>query len=143
MSLPQAKFRELVFLLLYRHQFVDTAEVEEINFYMSTLKTTKQNVNRAKSYVSLIREKQLKLDESIGEVSVGYDLDRIQSIELNILRLALYEILFDDTIPEKVSISEAIRLAKKFSCKDAGRFVNGILDQLYKNKSETVYTDAI
>ena len=54
-------------------------------------------------------------------------------VELTILRLALYEILYDDEIPEKVAINEAVELAKKFGGDDAPSFINGVLAKLVQN----------
>ena len=72
------------------------------------------------------------LDEQIGKASIEYAFDRIQVVERNILRLGLYEILFDDEVPPKVAISEAIRLARKFGTPEAASFINAILDNIYK-----------
>lgn len=140
MSLPQSKFRELVFQILFRNHFLEPSDQVDSAFYMQALKTTKSNVQLAKLRVDEILKHVTDIDEKIKEISDGYDLHRIQSVELNVLRLALYEILYDNKIPGKVAISEGIRLAKKFSTQDAVPFVNGILDQVYKNKSEPVYT---
>jgi len=97
-------------------------------------------VRLAKAYVEQILLKLPELDKHIKEACSNYDLERIQSVEVNVLRLSLYEILYEKDVPEKVAIAEGIRLAKKFSVKDAIPFVNAILDQVYKNKSNPVYT---
>ncbi len=140
MSLPKNKFRELVFQMLYRHHFQEPSEECDEGFYMAALKTTKKNVRLANAYVAEILTKLPEINEHIKNACSNYDLERIQSVEVNVLRLSLYEILYEKDIPEKVSIAEGIRLAKKFSAKDAIAFVNGILDQVYKNKSNPVYT---
>lgn len=68
-----------------------------------------------------------QLDARINEVAAGWKTRRMGKVELTIIRLALYEIEHDDTIPEKVSINEAVELAKKFGGDDSSSFVNGIL----------------
>ena len=73
-----------------------------------------------------------QFDDEIGSVSETWEVSRIDKVTLNILRLALYEMEYDDTIPVKVSINEAIELAKKFGPDDASAFVNGILGKLAK-----------
>jgi transcription antitermination protein NusB len=73
------------------------------------------------------------LDAIDGKIKVyakNWEFHRIALVDRNILRLAIYELLFRDDIPPVVSINEAIELAKKFSTEDSGRFVNGILDRV-------------
>ena len=84
-----------------------------------------------------VREKVLKivekvpeLDEEIGRVAEGWSVRRMGREELTILRLALYEIKFEDDIPEKVSVNEAVELAKKFGGNESPAFVNGVLAKL-------------
>jgi N utilization substance protein B len=108
---------------------------------MHELKTTKKNVLEAKDFVDRMLEHLPQIDKIIDKVCVGYDLERIQSVEVNILRLCLYEMLFLKETPEKVLIAEGIRLAKKFSTEDSISFVNGLLDQVYKNKSDFLYIE--
>ena len=62
----------------------------------------------------------------------NWELDRIAAVDRNVLRLAIYEMMFRDDVPPVVSINEAIEIAKKFSTKESGKFVNGILDRIRK-----------
>jgi len=71
-----------------------------------------------------------QLDEHIRSVALNWHLSRMATIDRNILRLATYELLHRPDIPAKVSINEAIDLAKKFSTAESGAFVNGILDKI-------------
>ena len=80
--------------------------------------------------VEKIIEKIPELDERINGVAEGWKTKRMGRVELAILRLALYEISFDDDIPEKVAINEAGELARKFGGDDSPAFVNGILAKL-------------
>ena len=75
-------------------------------------------------------EKQL---EQYFEAPQEEETRRMGKVELTILRLALYEILYDDEIPEKVAINEAVELAKKFGGDDAPSFINGVLAKLVQN----------
>ena len=70
------------------------------------------------------------VDERIKRYCENYEFNRISPVDRNILRLAIYEMLFRDDIPPVVSINEAIELAKTFGGADSGRFVNGILDRV-------------
>ena len=70
------------------------------------------------------------VDECIRKAASNYELHRIAAVDRNILRLAIYEMLFCPEIPPVVSINEAIEIAKRFGSEDSGRFVNGVLDRI-------------
>jgi len=74
-----------------------------------------------------------EIDERIRRYCENYDFNRISAVDRNILRLAIYEMLYREDIPPVVSINEAIELAKTFGGGDSGRFVNGILDRVRKD----------
>lgn len=69
-------------------------------------------------------------DALIRKHCKNWDLPRIAAVDRNIMRLAIYEMLYRDDIPPVVSINEAVDIAKKFSTQDSGKFVNGILDKV-------------
>jgi N utilization substance protein B len=71
-----------------------------------------------------------ELDEKIKHYAKNWDLHRMAVVDRNILRLAIYEMLYRDDIPPIVSINEAVDIAKRFSTDESGRFVNGILDKV-------------
>ena len=68
-----------------------------------------------------------ELDDRINEVAEGWKTNRMGKAELNILRLALYEIMYDDSVPVKVAINEAVELSKEYCNDDAPAFINGML----------------
>ena len=70
------------------------------------------------------------IDTAIKKHALNWDLHRIAVVDRNIMRLAIYEMLYRDDIPPVVSINEAVDVAKKFSTEDSGKFVNGILDKV-------------
>ena len=70
------------------------------------------------------------IDEKIKGHAKNWDLHRIATVDRNIMRLAIYEMLYREDIPPIVSINEAVDIAKKFSTQDSGKFVNGILDKI-------------
>ncbi len=74
------------------------------------------------------------IDEEISKYAANWELKRMAVVDRNVLRLATYEIIFCEDIPPKVSINEAIDIAKKFGGDDSGKFVNGVLDKI--NKTE-------
>lgn len=75
-------------------------------------------------------EKLPELDGRINEVAQGWKTKRMGKVDLTILRLALFEMLYDQEIPEKVAINEAVELAKKFGQKESPAFINGVLAKL-------------
>ena len=84
-----------------------------------------------------VAENLEELDARINEVAEGWKTRRMGKAELTILRLALYEMIYDDEIPEKVAINEAVELAKKFGGEDAPSFINGVLAKLVKDKTKS------
>jgi N utilization substance protein B len=82
-----------------------------------------------------VLEHHAELDKKISEHAQNWDLHRIAVVDRNVLRLAIYEMLYRDDIPPVVSINEAVDIAKKFSTRDSGKFVNGILDTVKKELS--------
>jgi N utilization substance protein B len=70
------------------------------------------------------------LDEQIRNYAENWDLKRMAAVDRNILRLAIYEMVYRQDIPPVVSINEAVDIAKKFSTQDSGKFVNGLLDRV-------------
>lgn len=77
-------------------------------------------------------EKKAEIDAKIASLADNWDFQRLAVVDRNILRLALYEMLFRTEIPPVVSINEAIEIAKKFSTAESGKFVNGLLDRVKK-----------
>ena len=71
-----------------------------------------------------------EIDERIRRYCENYEFRRISAVDRNVLRLAIYEMLYREDIPPVVSINEAVDVAKKFSTQDSGKFVNGILDKI-------------
>jgi N utilization substance protein B len=74
-----------------------------------------------------------EIEERVRRYCENYEFGRISAVERNVLRLAIYEMLYRDDIPPVVSINEAIEVAKTFGGAESGRFVNGILDRVRKD----------
>lgn len=79
--------------------------------------------------------KRAEIDEIIKSYAQNWKLERMAVVDRNVLRLSAFELLYLEEIPPKVSINEAVNLAKKFSTEDSGKFVNGILDRINKEKN--------
>lgn len=77
-----------------------------------------------------------KVDGIIEKSATNWNLERMAYIDRNILRLAVYELIFSEDIPVKVAINEAVELAKKYGDSDSSKFVNGVLDKIAKTENK-------
>ena len=127
--MTRSEMREHVFKLIFRVPFHDKNELrEQIDYYFDGLTdVNEKDYEYIKNKALLVCELSDDIDEKINLVSEGWPVDRIGKAELAIMRLAVYEMLYDDTIPEKVSVNEAVELAKKFGGNESPAFVNGVL----------------
>ena len=132
MSVPQQKFREIVFQMLYSYALSSPDEDEIENLIMKELSVTKKTVKTALDKVRAILSQQKEIDALIAKASISYSFERIQTVEKNILRLGVFELFYDEEIPPKVAISEALRLARKFATPESATFINALLDHMYK-----------
>jgi transcription antitermination factor NusB len=89
----------------------------------------------AAELVELVAAHREDIDKKIAQYATNWELDRMAVVDRNVLRLGGCELLYRDDIPPKVSINEAVELAKKFSGVQAGKFVNGILDKIKSERS--------
>ena len=124
--------RELVLQYLYAETMIE-------NSWETLSENTvgiKQNDQELLEFTGLLFRKTIahkdELDREVAAMLENWDISRVALIDRLILRLALCEFLYFEEIPPKVTMNEAIDLAKKFSTGESGRFVNGILDALYK-----------
>ncbi|MDR2547651.1 MAG: transcription antitermination factor NusB [Lachnospiraceae bacterium] len=128
--MSRREIREHIFLLLFRADFFAAAEMaEQVDFYFTT-----EEGEAALAAVDYIRTKLLRIVANLTEIDnvltekiEGWGINRIGKVDLAILRLAAYEIIYDDDIPQRVAINEAVELAKKFGQDNSKAFVNGVL----------------
>lgn len=81
-----------------------------------------------------VRETRDELDEVIQQVAVNWQVSRMPVIDRAILRMGVYELLYMHDVPPKVTINEAVELAKKYSTEKSGAFVNGVLDKIFQTR---------
>lgn len=81
-----------------------------------------------------LESKRTEIDKLIAEKAAGWRLERLHSVDRNILRLAIYELCYRDDVPPQVVIDEAVELAKKYSSEHSPVFINGILDRIWKER---------
>jgi len=99
-----------------------------------------KDVGDQKRFIQEIYEGTLKnrerIDELISEFTVGWKVGRLAFLDRNILRMAIYEMLYYEETPAEVVMNEAIELAKEYGTENAPKFVNGILDRIWNEKHE-------
>lgn len=132
--MTRRELRENTFLVLFQNDFYPPEELEaQIKLYLNQAdmeKFSETEKEEIKGRAVLAIQKTAELDEKINAVAEGWKAERMGKVELSILRLALFEILYDDNIPQGVAINEAVELAKKFGGDGSPAFINGILAKL-------------
>lgn len=88
--------------------------------------------------VEAIREHIADIDETLNTCMEGWKTTRLSKVDLTVLRLAVYEIRYEDNIPVKVSINEAVELAKKYGTEKSGGFVNGVLRRVADSEQQSL-----
>ena len=124
------EFREQIFKLLFRVEFHEKEDMpEQLVLFLEEAEEemTEQEERYIAGKYEKIKEKLSELDDLLNSRTEKWTTDRIGKAELTILRLAVYEILFDEEVPVGVAINEAVELAKKFGQDSAKAFVNGVL----------------
>jgi len=130
--MSRREIREHLFRMLFRRDFHDETEMnEQIELYFDTLEAPKEEeLLYLKERFHKILDKIPDIDIIIAEVSSGWKLNRLGKVDLTIMRLAIYEIKYDENIPTKVAINEAVEIAKIFGGDSSSSFVNGVLAKL-------------
>lgn len=136
MTLPNQKMREAVLVSLFASLLGGSQEIEPL--VSEQLKISKKYATEALLKARMVHQHLEEIDASIEKHAVDYALERIPQMEKTILRLAVYELIYDDTVPERVAISESVRLAAKFSTKEASRFVNAVVDAIKEELSQAL-----
>jgi len=83
------------------------------------------------------KQQQGKIDQLLAQYTELWDLDRMAVVDRNILRMAVYELLWAPDVPPKAVINEAIEIAKKFGTTESSRFINGVLDRILREQRAT------
>ncbi len=131
--------REYALQILYQLE-MNPIPVEEMmgSFWEENEETAKDVRRFTEMLVRGSLERREEIDATILKATENWQLDRMAVIDRSILRFATYELLYVEDIPRKVTINEAVNLAKKFSQEESGKFVNGVLDKInHSEKSRT------
>lgn len=134
MIMTRREAREVIFELLFESEFRKDETAEEI-FYSSVENREIEEDELVKRAYFAIAAKCDEIDARIGEHANGWKTYRLTNVSRSVLRLAVYEMLFEDSIPYNVSINEAVEIAKKYDEEKARPFINGVLNSV-KNELE-------
>lgn len=122
--------REIAVQVLFQHDFNEMDSVEMIE----ELLEPKERNQFVIEIVHGVKENIVEIDNLINEHLVNWTIDRIATVEKTVLRIATFELKIMQDAPPRVIINEAIELAKKFADEKSGKFVNGVLAKIEKNK---------
>lgn len=131
-SMSRRELREHIFKLLFLSEFSDANEMPEqlVLYFDGLAELHRDDQEYMEKKYSLVKEMLPEVDVMLNEASEGWKTTRMSKVDLAILRLGVYEMKYDEDIPVKVAINEAVELAKMFGGEESSQFINGILGKL-------------
>lgn len=132
MKIAQTKLREIILQFLYSWEVKTFDDNDLIPLIMEMVQVSKRNAMIGKEKGEKVLQKIFELDEKIKSASTEYQLERISTVDHLILRLTIYEMLYEN-LPVPITIHEAVRLSNKFSTPGASAYVHAILDTVNRN----------
>ena len=132
--MKRRELREHIFELLFRIEFNSTEEMpEQQRLFLEELgEAEPKDQEYIKEKYAKIVEKLPQIDELLNEASDGWKVSRMGKADLTILRLAVYEMQYDEDVPVGVAVNEAVELSKKFGGEESPAFINGVLGKIGK-----------
>ena len=129
--MTRREIREQIFQILFRIDFYQEAEfLEQLDEYVKEQEASEADAAYMQDKIRAVAEKVTEIDEMINAVTKGWKTGRMGKVDLTLLRLAVYEIKFEEEIPTGVAINEAVELAKKYGTDGSFSFINGILAKI-------------
>jgi N utilization substance protein B len=133
----RSKARKAALDLLYEGDIRKTAALSILSQRSEDLEYVIRDFT--KELVQGVEEHRRKIDELITTYSQGWDMDRMPVIDRNILRLAIYELLWSKDVPMPVAVDEAIELAQTLSTDESSKYINGVLSKIIEIKPDLVF----
>ncbi len=130
--MTRREIRELIFKMIFRVEFHDETEIpEQLRLFMDALDTaSEEDRDYIEHKSSDILAHLQEIDEIINTSATGWKTSRMAKVELALIRVAVYEIRYEEDIPTKVAINEAVELAKEYGEDNSAAFVNGVLARI-------------
>jgi len=130
--------RDLALKFLYQIDITRDAESGELEFFWQNQEEVESSVKEfAETLIKGVAGKLDEIDKNISRFADNWELRRMAVVDRNILRLGTFELLYRHDVPPTVCINEAIELAKRFGDAESAKFINGILDAIYKAHART------
>ena len=129
------KAREVALQALYQYELLQRGDRFSFEQFCSHFQVNKKAIPYARTLLVGIHENEKEIDQHISKYAENWRLERMSVIDRNILRLAVFELIYQNDIPASVAINEAVEIAKRYSTDDSGPFINGILDAMAKEGS--------
>ena len=131
----RTRSRELALQVLYQVDARGVDALEQMDHFLQSEEVNETEVHEfTRKLVKGTIEAKESIDELLSAAAENWKLHRMAIVDRNILRMAVYEMLHIEEIPSKVSINEAIELGKRYSTKQSGSFINGILDRIRREQ---------
>lgn len=133
--MTRKELREHIFKMVFQIEFNEAADMQEhLDLYLEELESAvEKDIDYIQKKYKAIAERTEEIDAILNEISSGWKTTRMNKVDLAILRLAVYELKWDEDIPKGVAINEAVELAKKFSSESAPAFINGVLAKVVED----------
>ena len=128
----RSELREHIFKMIFGLEFSENEQInEQLELYLDQLVDVQEKdydymLEKAKGIAGKVAE----IDQIINENTTGWKTSRMNKVDLSILRLAVYEMKYDDDIPVSVAINEAVELAKRYGSENSPAFINGVLAKM-------------
>ncbi|WBW50592.1 transcription antitermination factor NusB [Peptoniphilus equinus] len=119
--------------LIYQIDLNGTCDDNDIDVFLENFEFKEDEVQYIQSSMPVINEHLADIDALLKDNLQGWTLERLAKVDRAILRIAVYEMLYRDDIPDEVSINEAVELAKSYGSNDSQKFINGILGSIYRS----------
>ncbi len=132
----RTRAREIAVQFLYQLDLRGDEALDSLHEYVESETTDKEMRDFAIRLIQGSRRHQEETDSRLKEVTRNWDLSRMATLDRNVLRMAVFELLHCPDIPPKVTINEAIEIGKKYSTANSGAFINGILDRVRLDELE-------
>ncbi len=125
------KSRELALKVLFFMEFIDIDPEDAIEIIFNNFEIPEELREFSEDLVMGVSANKEKIDSYISNASINWRLERMNNVDKNLLRMGVYELLFREDIPPKVTINEAVEIGKKYGTEESGSFINGVLDSIY------------
>lgn len=129
------KSRELALQALYQEELAGQTAILDFEEFCVHFQINKKTIPYARKLLNGVNEQKQAIDKLISRYAENWRLERMSVIDRNILRLAVFEMYYQNDVPVSVAINEAVEISKRYSTDDSGSFINGILDGITRDNN--------